>query len=97
MTTPLRAFWADYNETHIFNPNIRTTLADAPALDPTDPTAKALGYITKSIKPDSKCGNCAQFQGKAADAHGAVHDFPGQERRFDRVVYELGEKACLNR
>jgi len=52
--------------------------ADGPALDPSDPTAKALGYITKSIKPDSKCGNCAQFQGKPADAMGPCTIFPGK-------------------
>lgn len=55
-----------------------TAFADAPALDPNDPTAKALGYVTKSAKPDSKCGNCAQFQGKAADATGPCSIFPGK-------------------
>lgn len=58
---------------------VRTAaFADAPALDPSDPTAKALGYVTKSVKPDSKCGNCAQFQGKAADATGPCAIFPGK-------------------
>ncbi len=52
--------------------------ADAPALDPGDPTAKALGYVTKSAKPESKCGNCAQFQGKAGDAMGPCSIFPGK-------------------
>jgi hypothetical protein len=52
--------------------------ADAPALDSNDPTAKALGYVTKSAKPDSKCGNCAQFQGKPADATGPCAIFPGK-------------------
>lgn len=55
-----------------------SAFAQAPALDPSDPTAKALGYVTKSAKPDSKCGNCAQFQGKPADATGACTIFPGK-------------------
>jgi High potential iron-sulfur protein len=38
--------------------------------DPNDPTAKALGYVTNSAKPDASCGNYLQFQGKAADATG---------------------------
>ena len=42
---------------------LSTVFADAPALDPADPTAKALGYVTQSPKPDSKCGTCVQFQG----------------------------------
>lgn len=50
----------------------------ASALDPTDPTAKALGYVTKSAKPDSYCGNCSQYQGKAADALGPCAIFPGK-------------------
>jgi hypothetical protein len=55
-----------------------SAFADAPALDPSDPTAKALGYVTKSAKPDSKCGNCAQFQGKPADATGPCTIFAGK-------------------
>jgi len=55
-----------------------TAFADAPALDPSDPTAKALGYVNQSAKPDSKCGNCAQFQGKPADATGPCTIFPGK-------------------
>jgi high potential iron-sulfur protein len=58
--------------------SVGTAFADPPALDPGDPTAKALGYVTKSTKPDSKCGNCAQFQGKAADATGPCTIFPGK-------------------
>jgi hypothetical protein len=50
----------------------------APPLDPTEPTAKALGYATKSTKPDSYCGNCAQYQGRAADAMGPCAIFPGK-------------------
>ncbi len=52
--------------------------ADAPALDPSDPTAKALGYVTKSAKPGSQCGNCAQFQGKPADPTGPCAIFAGK-------------------
>lgn len=50
----------------------------SPALDPNDPTAKALGYVTKSAKPDASCGNCLQFQGKAADATGPCTIFSGK-------------------
>jgi hypothetical protein len=53
-------------------------MADVPALDPSDPTAKALGYVTTSTKPDSKCGNCMQFQGKAGDTTGPCTIFPGK-------------------
>jgi hypothetical protein len=58
--------------------SLGTAFADSPALDSSDPAAKALGYVTKSAKPDSKCGNCAQFQGKAADATGPCAIFPGK-------------------
>src|ERR1700733_13482867 len=51
---------------------------DSPALDPSDPTAKALNYVTKSAKADAKCGNCSQFQGKAGDAMGPCAIFPGK-------------------
>lgn len=57
---------------------LSTVFADAPALDPADPTAKALGYVTQSPKPDSKCGNCVQFKGNAADATGSCAIFPGK-------------------
>lgn len=50
----------------------------SPALDPSDPTAKALGYVAKSAKPDANCGNCLQFQGKAGDAMGACTIFAGK-------------------
>jgi hypothetical protein len=53
-------------------------MADLPALDPNDPKAKPLGYVLKSVKPDSHCGNCQQFQGKAGDASGACTIFPGK-------------------
>jgi hypothetical protein len=50
----------------------------SPALDPNDPTAKALGYVTTSAKPDAKCGNCLEFQGKAGDATGPCTIFSGK-------------------
>jgi hypothetical protein len=53
-------------------------VAAAAPLDPNDPTAKALGFVAKSTKPDQQCGNCAQFQGKSGDAQGACTLFPGK-------------------
>jgi hypothetical protein len=52
--------------------------ATLPPLDPNDPTAKALGYVNDSAKPDQKCANCAQFQGQAADARGGCNIFAGK-------------------
>ncbi len=56
-------------------------------LDPADPQAKALGFTTDSSKvdgskfathkPNQKCGNCQQFQGKAGDATAACTIFAG--------------------
>jgi len=64
--------------------------ADAAALtplDPADPTAKALGFVTNATtvsaaanptyKPGQHCGVCAQFQGKASDATGGCNIFVG--------------------
>jgi hypothetical protein len=61
---------------------------DLPHLDPTDPTAKALGYTSNSktvdtkafpmYKPGSACNNCMQFQGKAGDAFGPCTIFTGK-------------------
>jgi hypothetical protein len=58
-----------------------------PPLDPNDPTAKALGFVTDSTKVDAAanpthtaaqhCGSCAQFQGKATDKTGACNIFAG--------------------
>ena len=47
-------------------------------LDPNDPTAKALGYVNDSAKPDQKCANCAQFTGQAADPRGGCNIFAGK-------------------
>jgi high potential iron-sulfur protein len=62
--------------------------AALPPLDPSDPTAKALGFVndaskvdTKAyptFKPAQKCSNCAQYQGKAGDATAACTIFAGK-------------------
>jgi High potential iron-sulfur protein len=62
--------------------------AALPPLDPSDPTAKALGFVTDSskvdakkyptYKPTQKCANCAQFQGKPTDATAACTIFAGK-------------------
>ncbi|HEY2679261.1 MAG TPA: high-potential iron-sulfur protein [Steroidobacteraceae bacterium] len=62
--------------------------AALPALDPNDPTAKALGFVNDNsqvdtkkfatFKPTQKCGTCAQFQGKPADATAACTIFAGK-------------------
>jgi hypothetical protein len=61
--------------------------AGLPALDPADPTAKALGFVTDSSKVDAsanptykaaqKCSTCAQYQGKAGDATAGCNIFAG--------------------
>lgn len=61
--------------------------AELPPLDPSDPTAKALGFVTDTSKvdaganpthkPTQKCGTCAQFQGKSGDARGGCNIFSG--------------------
>jgi High potential iron-sulfur protein len=62
--------------------------AGLPALDPKDPTAQALGFVTdatkvnvatsSTYKPGQKCGTCAQFQGKAGDASAGCNIFAGK-------------------
>ena len=64
------------------------TAAALPLLDPSDPTAKALGFVSDAskvdtktyptFKPTQKCGTCAQFQGKAGDATAACTIFAGK-------------------
>jgi hypothetical protein len=54
--------------------------ADLPPLDPKEPTAATLGFITDATKVDTAanprysagqiCGNCEQFLGKPTDARG---------------------------
>jgi hypothetical protein len=63
------------------------TAAALPPLDPNDPTAKALGFVSDASKVDSetqptfkageKCATCAQFQGKPGDATAACTIFAG--------------------
>jgi High potential iron-sulfur protein len=57
----------------------RLAISAPVALDSSDPTAKALGYVTQSAKADQKCGNCSQFQGKSGDSQGGCTLFPGKE------------------
>src|ERR1700727_3080214 len=60
-----------------FGANIASA-ATLPPLDPNDPTAKALGYVNDSTKPDQKCATCAQFTGQATDARGGCNIFVGK-------------------
>jgi len=56
-------------------------------LDPNDPTAKALGFVTDAakvdaatnptFKPTQKCSNCAQYLGKAGEATAGCNIFAG--------------------
>jgi hypothetical protein len=69
------------------------TRADAAApaakLDPNDAQAKALGYVADTSKvdaktnpthkPDQKCANCVQYQGKATDAVAPCTIFAGRQ------------------
>ena len=62
--------------------------ANASPVDPTEPTAVALGYVTDASKADSAkfktyaagqaCSNCALFGGKAGDASGSCPLFAGR-------------------
>lgn len=64
------------------------TAAALPALEPSDPTAKALGFVTDATKVDAKtyptfkagqkCSTCAQYQGKPTDAAAACTIFAGK-------------------
>ena len=63
--------------------------ADLTPLDPGDTLAKSLHFTADSAKvdaganpthkPTQKCGNCAQFQGKAGDAWGPCSIFAGKQ------------------
>lgn len=56
-------------------------------LSPSDPQAKALGFVTDATKVNAsenptykagqRCGTCAQFQGKAGAASGGCNIFVG--------------------
>ncbi len=57
-----------------------------PHLSPSDPTAKALGYVedhtkTKNpaYKPGADCSNCLFYEGKAGEAWGPCKIFPGKD------------------
>jgi hypothetical protein len=62
--------------------------APAPRVDPKDPTAAALGYVTDATRadkarfpkyaPGQACGNCALYQGKAGDAAGPCPLYAGK-------------------
>jgi len=57
-------------------------------LTSTDPTAKSLGYVEDASKvdaaanpmhkPNQKCANCVQYQGKPGDARGGCNIYPGK-------------------
>lgn len=57
-------------------------------LDPSDPTAKALGFVADAkkvdaaanptFKPTQTCGSCAQYQGTAAQPVAACNIFAGK-------------------
>jgi hypothetical protein len=49
------------------------------SLDPGDPAAKALAYVTKSTNPAQTCANCAQYKGSAGAAKGGCGLFPGKD------------------
>jgi hypothetical protein len=55
-----------------------SAFAADPALDVNDPSAKALGYVTKTAKPGQQCSGCVQFVGKESDATGGCKIFPGK-------------------
>jgi hypothetical protein len=62
--------------------------ADLPPLDPEEPTAATLGFISDAAKVDTAanpryttgqtCGNCEQFLGKPTDARGGCVLFAGK-------------------
>jgi hypothetical protein len=64
-----------------------TAGAQTTPLDPNDPTAKSLSFVTDASKVDAaanptykagqKCGTCAQFTGKAGAATGGCNIFVG--------------------
>jgi hypothetical protein len=62
----------------------RAEAAGLPELDPNDPTAKALGFVTDASKTSDplhkagqKCSTCAQYQGKASDPTAGCNIFAG--------------------
>ncbi|GAC1308853.1 MAG: hypothetical protein NVSMB10_15450 [Steroidobacteraceae bacterium] len=65
----------------------RGEAAALPALDPADPTAKALGFVNDASKVDASanptykagqaCRTCAQYQGKPTDPVAGCNIFAG--------------------
>jgi hypothetical protein len=65
----------------------RSRAADLTPLDPSDPTAQALGFVTDASKVDAAanptykagqhCANCAQYQGQPTDPTAACTIFAG--------------------
>lgn len=58
--------------------------AEAPLLDPKDPTAKQVQYTenasaVKGIPAGNTCANCALFQGTYTSAAGPCQLFPGKQ------------------
>jgi len=63
--------------------------ADTTIVDPKDPQAAALGFVTDATKADKarftkyaagqNCSGCQLFQGKAGDANGACAIFAGKK------------------
>lgn len=68
--------------------NSPSVAADLPALDPKDPTAVSLGFVTDATKVDAaanstyaagqSCVNCQQYQGDKTSARGGCTLFPGK-------------------
>ena len=52
--------------------------ADAPKLDPEDPTAKALEYVHVSADATQLCVGCQLYTGAAGDEWGPCAIFPGK-------------------
>jgi hypothetical protein len=75
---------ATYTALAARNPTFATA---AIALDPGDPSAKALGFVVDagsvnaaanpSFKQGQMCSSCAQYQGKAGEGVAACNVFPG--------------------
>ncbi len=88
MTTSRRQFMMTIATTGAALTAASQAMAQA-KLDEKDPQAVALGYAADTTKVDAKkytkhdntqqCGNCALFQGKAADAAGNCPLFAGKQ------------------
>ena len=80
-----RALWAGALPPILFAG--RAEAAELTPLDPSDPTAKGLGFVPDASKVDAKangtfkagqhCGACAQYQGRAGDVGGGCVIFAG--------------------